>query len=297
MIADRPTFGIFFMILFCALAPLGDAFAKMLVTGSAPIAVLQILLVRYGVQPLLLTPLALATGRSLRMSPRLLGLTALRTALHMAAIFMMFTSLRFLPLADAIAIAYVEPFIMLLIGHYILHEMVGTRRFAACVVGFLGVLMVVQPSFAEVGAPALLPMGVAVAFALFLAVTRVIAKEADPVSLQAVSGLMAFAALSVAFIAMPTLNWEPVSGELWSIQWSLLIGIGVLGTAAHLAMTTAMRFAPTTVLAPVGYLEIPFATAIGLALFGDFPNNLAFAGIVITLAAGLYILYRERVAD
>ncbi len=80
-------------------------------------------------------------------------------------------------------------------------------------------------------------------------------------------------------------------------QWLLLIAIGVLGTGAHLAMTAAMRFAPTTVLAPIGYLEIPFATAIGFAIFDDFPNTLAFTGIVITLAAGLYILYRERVAD
>ena len=293
MIADRPTLGIILMIVFCALAPLGDAFAKLLVTGGGAIAVLQILLVRYGVQPALLVPLALLSGKALRMSPRLLALTALRTVLHMAAIFMMFTSLRYLPLADAIAIAYVEPFIMLLLGHYVLNEMVSTRRFLACVVGFVGVLMVVQPSFAEVGAPALLPIGVAVTFALFLAVTRTIAKEADPVSLQAVSGLLAFGALALAFVVLPGLDWQPVDRT----QWSLLFAIGALGTGAHLAMTWAMRFAPTTVLAPIGYLEIPFATAIGLAIFGDFPNGLAFVGITITLAAGLYILYRERVAD
>ena len=293
MIADRPTLGIVLMIGFCALAPLGDAFAKLLVTGGAAIAVLQILLVRYGVQPALLVPYALLSGKPLAMLPRLLALTALRTALHMAAIFMMFTSLRYLPLADAIAIAYVEPFIMLLLGHYVLNEMVGTRRFMACVVGFVGVLMVVQPSFVEVGAPALLPVGVAIAFALFLTVTRTIAKEADPVTLQAVSGLMAFGTLATAFLVLPFLDWQPVD----TTQWLLLLAIGVLGTGAHLAMTAAMRFAPTTVLAPIGYLEIPFATAIGFAIFGDFPNGLAFTGIVITLAAGLYILYRERVAD
>ncbi len=56
MIADRPTLGIVLMIVFCALAPLGDALAKLLVTGGAAIAVLQILLVRYGVQPALLVP-------------------------------------------------------------------------------------------------------------------------------------------------------------------------------------------------------------------------------------------------
>jgi hypothetical protein len=70
----------------------------------------------------------------------------------------MFASLRYLPLADAVAIAFVMPFIMLLLGWFYLGEEVGPRRFGACIVGFIGTLMVVQPSFAEVGWPALLPL-------------------------------------------------------------------------------------------------------------------------------------------
>ena len=65
----------------------------------------------------------------------------------------MFLSLRFLPLADAVAIAFVMPFIMLLLGKFVLDEEVGSRRLIACVVGFIGTLLVMQPSFAEVGWP------------------------------------------------------------------------------------------------------------------------------------------------
>jgi drug/metabolite transporter (DMT)-like permease len=76
----------------------------------------------------------------------------------MTGIALMFASLRYLPLADAVAIAFVMPFIMLLLGWFYLGEEVGPRRLGACAVGFIGTLMVVQPSFAEVGWPALLPL-------------------------------------------------------------------------------------------------------------------------------------------
>jgi len=207
----------------------------------------------------------------------------------------MFLSLRYLPLADAIAIAFVMPFIMLLLGWFFLGETVGSRRIAACAVGFAGTLMVVQPSFAAVGAPALLPLVVAVVFALFMLTTRTIAREVDPIALQCISGLLASALLvpllvlfvgSGAALANPVL---PDAREMW-----LLLLLGAVGTAAHLLMTWSLRFAPTSTVAPMQYLEIPFATVIGFAMFGDFPNGLALAGIAVTMAAGLYVIWREQ---
>ena len=84
----------------------------------------------------------------MRLTPRVWHLCAWRAILHIAGLWLMFASLRFLPLADAVAIALVMPFIMLILGRYVLDEHVGARRLAACVVGFIGTLMVVQPSFA-----------------------------------------------------------------------------------------------------------------------------------------------------
>ena len=95
----------------------------------------------------------------------------LRTLLHMSGIAAKFISLRYLPLADAIAIAFVMPFIMLLLDKYLLYERVGNHRLGASVIGFIGTLLVIQPNFAEVGAPALLPLFVAIVFALFTLVT------------------------------------------------------------------------------------------------------------------------------
>ena len=181
MIQDRPLLGILLMIGFCILAPMGDSIAKLL-GGQIPLA--QLVTTRFAVQVLILLPLILLAGTALAMTPWLYAMTALRTVLHIIGIGAMFLSLQYLPLADAVAIAFVMPFIMLLLGKYVLSEEVGIRRLAACAVGFIGTLLVVQPSFAAVGAPALLPLLVAVVFALFMLVTRQVAKQVDPIALQ-----------------------------------------------------------------------------------------------------------------
>ena len=280
------------MLGFCVLAPIGDAVAKIL-GHTVPIG--QLVLVRFAVQVILLIPLIWITQRAWRMTRRVMVLTLIRTVLHIIGIGAMVTALKYLPLADAIAIAFVMPFLMLILGKYALNEEIGPRRIMACAVGFIGTLFVVQPSFADVGWPALLPLGVAVNFALFMLVTRQIAKETDPISLQAVSGVMAVCMIApVLFLFQDSgfsqLQWAEVSG----FDWTLLLSIGVLGTIAHLLMTWSLRYAPSATLAPMQYLEIPFATIIGFLVFGDWPNPMAATGILITIAAGLYVVLRER---
>ena len=286
MTADRPLLGILLMLGFCVLAPMGDATAKLL---GGSIAVLHLVLIRFVFQAVILFPIARGTGRTLRFPRQILWFIALRTILHIAGIGMMFLSLRYLPLAEAVAIAFVMPFIMLLLGWTVLGEEVGIRRLMACMVGFAGTLMVVQPTFAEVGAPALLPLAVAVVFALFMLVTRRIAKEVDAIAMQCVSGLMATAMLIPVLFFLP---FEPTS--LGGREWALLTFMGCLGTFAHLLMTWSLRFAPSATLAPMQYLEIPIAAVIGLIVFGDFPNGLALWGIAVTIGAGLYVVIRER---
>jgi drug/metabolite transporter (DMT)-like permease len=275
------------MVAFCVLAPLGDGLAKLLIVA---ISVMQIMLVRHIAYPVLLLPIMWARGQSLAMSRKMFGFALLRTVLQMAAMGMMILSLRYLPLADAIAIIYVLPFITLLLGHYVLSEEVGARRLIACIVGFFGTMLVVQPRFAEVGLVALLPLGSALSIAFFLLVTRFIAKDADPVALQTVTGLAGTPVFAAIILFVPGFEWQAMTGT----QWAILLGASLIGTVTHLLLTWAMRYAPSATLAPVQYLEIPFATLIGFMLFSEYPNGLAAVGILITLASGLYLLHRER---
>lgn len=292
MNVDRPLLGILFMLGFCIVAPIGDAVAKLL-GQSIPLG--QLLLIRFAIQAAVLIPIVLTTNRPWRMRGRVLHLTIIRTALHIAGIGMMFSALKYLPLADAVAIAFVMPFIMLVLGRVVLKETVGKRRLFACTVGFIGTLLVVQPSFVEVGLPALFPIGVAFIFAFFMLVTRQIAKETDPIGLQAVSGLMAVSVLLPFLILVQPLHIPALQLIVPNTyEWKLLLAIGLLGTTAHLLMTWSLRYAPSATLAPMQYLEIPIATLLGWVIFSDFPNGLAGIGILITLAAGLYTVARER---
>lgn len=292
MTQDKPLLGILLMLGFCVVAPMGDAVAKIL-GRSVPLG--ELLLVRFAIQAILLIPLVWVTKRAWRMRGRVLKLTVFRTVLHIIGIGMMFTALQYLPLADAVAIAFVMPFLMLLLGKYVLGEEVGSRRFMACIVGFIGTLLVVQPSFAQVGWPALLPLGVAVNFSVFMLITRQIAKDIDPIGLQAVSGVMAVGImlpllLITSGFGIDALTLIAPSG----FEWGLLLAIGILGSLAHLLMTWSLRFAPSATLAPMQYLEIPIATIIGFLVFQDLPNGLAGVGIAITIGAGIYIILRER---
>lgn len=289
---DRPVLGVFLMLGFCIVAPMGDAVAKLL-GQSVPLG--QILLMRFAVQAALLIPLVIGGRRVWRMRGGVLGLAMLRTGLHIAGIGAMFTALRYLPLADAVAIAFVMPFLMLLLGRFVLGEEVGARRLGAAIVGFAGTLLVIRPSFAVIGWPALWPLAVAVTFSLFILVTRQIAKETDPIGLQAVSGVMAGTILLPALLLGERLGIAPLALIAPdAAEWGLLLGIGVLGTGAHLLMTWSLRYAPAATLAPMQYLEIPVATAIGWLIFRDLPDAMAGIGIAITVAAGLYVVLRER---
>lgn len=280
------------MLGFCFLAPLGDSIAKLL-GGTIPL--LQLLTIRFALQAVFLLPIVFFSTRNLSMSRRTFWLTLTRTILHVIGVGAMFLSLQFLPLADAVAIAFVMPFILLLLGRFVLNETVGYRRLTACAVGFLGTMLVIQPSFSEVGAPALLPLVVAVDFALFMLVTRQIAKDIDPISLQAVSGIIAVGLLALCYAA---LRWSGSTfGQFVTPDTTntlLLLSIGVLGTAAHLLMTWSLKFAPSATVAPMQYLEIPIATFFGFLIFNDLPNGLAAVGIVITILSGLYVVYREH---
>ncbi|WP_044043432.1 DMT family transporter [Octadecabacter antarcticus] len=287
---DRPFLGILLMLGFCVLAPLGDAMAKVL---GDDLSVGFLVLVRFAVQAGLLLPLVWLLKYPMPKGARLIRLTAIRTVLHIAGITLMFSSLQYLELADAIAIAFVMPFIMLLLGKVYLNEDVGPHRLAACAVGFVGTLLVVQPNFVQVGPPALLPLGVAVVFALFMLVTRAIAKDVDPIGLQALSGVMAVPVVGLVMIALPNtqlLAIRPIPDS----AWLLLVILGCMGTVAHLLMTWSLRFAPSATLAPMQYLEIPIGTVIGYLIFRDLPNGLAAVGICITITAGLYVIARER---
>ncbi|MCT4656854.1 MAG: DMT family transporter [Cohaesibacter sp.] len=297
MTSDRPLLGISLMIGFCVLIPFGDALIKLL-GKSVPLMI--VLLARFTAQALLLWPIVLVQKKgslraALSVPKRIYWLIFWRTLMHAAGIVGMYYGLKYMPLADTVAIGFIYPILMLGLGYFFLGEVAGPHRSIAAVVGFIGTLLVVQPNFVAVGWHALWPVTVAITFAGFVLVTRKMAKEIDPISIQAISGVMAVLLLLIPMLLLGGEGFEAFDFIMPSAhEWLLLAGSGVIGTYAHLLMTASLRYAPSTTLAPMQYLEIPFATLIGWMIFSDLPNQLAAWGIVVTIAAGLYIIYREQ---
>ena len=295
MIADRPIIGIAFMLGFCVFAPMGDAAAKSIALAT-PLLVL--LLARYLVQWLLPLPLILFSGRDMKMTRKMVRIVLARSVVHIAGVAVMFTAYRYLPLADALAIAFVYPFIMLVMGKFFLGEQVGVRRLGACTIGFLGTLLIIQPSFAAVGPPAPLPLLVAFLFAFLVLLTRQIAKDYDPVCLQSASGFASTLILLATWVATRHLQiFDLQFITPTADQTQTLVLIGIFGTLAHLGMTYAVRFAPSATLAPMQYVELPVATALGWMIFNELPNGLAGLGILITILSGLAVIYFEHQAQ
>ena len=289
---NRTTLGIAFMVAFALIAPIMDASAK-----ATPdyIPVMEILGFRFGIQLLLLFPLALILKIAHVPSLRETGMHLLRGFLIMAATGLFFAALRDMPLADAISIFFVEPFILTLLGGMFLGEAVGARRLTACGVGFAGALLVIQPSFTELGLVALYPLGTALCFALYMVMTRRMATRMSPITLQAYTALAASALilpLLAAFDGTGNAALDPAMPHGLAIY--TLLGVGVVSTLSHLCISLALKFAPAASIAPLQYLEIVSASVLGYFIFQDIPDGLTFVGIAIIVCSGLYVFMRER---
>ncbi|MDW3118198.1 MAG: DMT family transporter [Roseovarius pacificus] len=289
---DRVLAGILCMIAFSAIAPVMDAFAK-----ATPdyIPVMEILAFRFGLQGLFLLPLALGLGMAHRPGWRECGLHLARAALIVVATGLFFTAIRYMPIANAIAIFFVEPFILTLLGGFLLGEEVGWRRIMACMVGFGGAVLVIQPSFQDLGPVALFPLGTALCFALYMVMTRKMARVTHPITLQGYTALAAMAIIApllLLFDGTGNALLDPAMPQGFAV-WTLL-AVGVISTVSHLFISFAVRLAPAATVAPLQYLEIVAATAVGYWAFGDFPNALTWVGIAIIVGSGLYVFARER---
>lgn len=292
MIKDPTLRGIALMLAFCVLAPMLDAASK-LATQTIPVG--QITAARFVVQLAIMLPIVLAMRASLRITARAGWLIAIRAVFLILSTYGFVAAVTVMPIADALAIVFVEPFILLILGHLIFGDHIGPRRIAASVVGFLGALLVIQPSLSAFGWVALYPLLTAFTFSGYMLITRAIAAHLDPVAQQMHTSIAgSLICVPVLLLAdgsgIPTL--DPVMPQGWAWLW--LFGVGFWAAVSHMCMTLALKFAPASTLAPIHYLEIVTAVILGYMIFGDFPNALTWAGIAIIVGSGLYIIQRER---
>jgi S-adenosylmethionine uptake transporter len=277
------------MIVAMLFLPGIDTIAKWL---SGSIAAGQVTWSRFFFQILFMAPLLLRTRGPWLTS--LLYLHALRGAFIAFATLFFFSGLKYLPIADAISIFFIEPLLVTLMSAVLLGEKVGWRRFCAISIGLLGALIIIRPSFAEVGWPVLLPVGAAVCFSFYILLTRKLVQTEDPIRLQFLAGIFGFIVMSMALI-YGTEHQVQVITAVWpsTFEWLLLGGLGLIATVAHLLVANAFRLASVGTLAPFQYVEIIGATFLGYVFFDDFPDTITWLGISIIISSGIYVFRRE----
>ena len=280
----RVTRGVIYMLLSIAIFSVMDAIAKYL---SASYPTVMIMWVRHMAQSLFVIMLVIrlrqyGVARSARP-----GFQLGRAACNIVSTFMFVFSLAFVPLADAIAISMAGPLMLTALSVPLLGEKVGIRRWSAVVVGCIGALIIVRPGLGVVHWAAMLFMAAAFLNAVFqIGSRKVSAYDSVTTTLfyTTVTGLV------LTSIAVPFF-WTPMPRHVWA----LLIFQGLLAGAAHLAQNKAFAEAPASVLAPLTYSALLFATTFGFVIFGDFPDTWTIVGALIVVASGLYVIYRERV--
>lgn len=292
---DRVSLGILLMVGFCLSAPLIDTFSKL---STAHVVVAQVVAARFIVQAALLLPLSGACGWLHQPTRHEIAMQFARAMLILIATGFFVAALAVMPLADAVAIFFVEPFILILLGAIFLREPVGWQRLVLCLVGLGGALLVIQPNFVTLGPAALLPLGTAVMFAFYMLLTRSMARRMHPVTLQAYTAIAASLLMLPLLAAGHGLGVQALmlSWPNQEIYW-LLLGVGVAATVAHVFISFALSMAPAGIVAPIQYLEIVAAAALGFWVFGDLPNPLALLGIVVIICSGLAIFWRERAIE
>lgn len=217
-------------------------------------------------------------------------LVALRAVLEATVAFLFITALALLPLANVTAILQSTPIIMTLMMVALSLERVGWRRWGAILVGFAGVLLIVQPSPAGFNVSVLFALSAAVLVSIRDLVTRRIADDIpSPVIAASTTMAVGLAGFLIGFVRGE--EWAPflVPETIW------LIVAAVLVTLANLSIVMAFRNVEVSVVSPFRYAVVVFALMLGYFVFGDLPNLVAITGMVLVVGAGIYTIHREHV--
>jgi len=280
-LVPSPTRGILLMIAAILLFTAMDATAKGLIQRyPAP----QVIWVRFAGQ-LLIVLLILRRHFALVLRTRFPVLHFWRSASQFGATTFFFLSLPHIGLAEATAIADINPVLITLGAALFLGEKLGPRRLAGVVVALIGAMIVIRPGAGVFTWWALLPLLCAVSYATSALLTRKIGAQ------ESVWASMVYAALFgtlVAGAALP-LVWQPVAtADLW------LFGlVASLGSAAQLCIIRSFSITEASVVAPFAYLGIVFATGWGILLFDQWPDRWTLIGALVIVGAGLYVWHRE----
>ena len=256
-----------------------DGLAKLL---AGQYSIVQIVWARYAFA----VPVILATARPVAW-PRLLAcerpsLQAVRGLLPLLANVTVIVGVSLMPLADATAISFASPLLVVALSVPLLGERIAVHSWVGVACGFAGVLLIARPGAGAIAWAALFPLATAFLFALYQILTRLVSRSDDP----DVTLAWTVAVGLVLTTPLVPLAWQPVRGT----DWPLLVLSGLLFGGGQFLLIRAFALAPAALLTPFTNAQIVAAVIFGALVFGDLPDLWTTLGTAVVILAGVYVL-------
>ena len=246
----------------------------------------EVVWVRYSVHALLMIAfLAPRIGWGLIRTAQPGG-QIVRAGLLLGSTLCNFSALAFLPLAEVKAISFVSPLLVTVFAVWLLREHVTLSRWAAVVVGFLGVLFIIRPGSHMLSWAAFLALGTALCYSLYQIMTRKFSEDEDPIVTLFFSAIVGCVVLSVVVPFM----W--VTPAL--VHVPLFLYLSTAGMVGHFLLIKALELERASVLSPFGYTQLIWVTFFGYLVFGQWPDRHAFIGMAVIVGSGLYVAWGHR---
>ena len=212
----------------------------------------------------------------------------LRGTLSASGTLMWFSALAVLPVGEAVALNFTAPLFATMMAPFVLHEVVRARRWTACALGFIGVLIMLRPGVEAISSGALLSIGSAATIACNMMIIRIVSQTDNTRTV-----VLTFSFYLSLFTLPPALFvWQTPS---WEVLGAMAL-CGLLSTLAHLLLTRAMAIVEMSSIAPLDFVRLLFAAGIGFIWFSEVPDIWSAVGAVVIAGSAVYIARREALA-
>ncbi|MEZ5773326.1 MAG: DMT family transporter [Hyphomicrobiaceae bacterium] len=299
---DEPLTGIGCLVLGITFFSLQDVIMRLL-SGSYPVH--EVLFVRSLTAMPLFVALVLATGSRRRLSPGSWPILTLRGGIVFTASTLYYLAIAALPLATCVSLYFTAPLFVTVMSAAFLDEKVGIRRVSAILLGFLGALVVLAPGSESFHWAAVLPIGAAICYAASQTLTRRLGQSFDAPQLALFGnlGVLTAAALSGLVLGHGGFAREDDRSlgfllRAWALPGThdllLMMACGLIAFVGLTLLAQAYRVTRVTTVAPFEYTSLFWSVTYGFLLFSEVPSVRVVGGVALIIAAGLFVLFRER---
>jgi drug/metabolite transporter (DMT)-like permease len=214
------------------------------------------------------------------------NLQGIRSLAMLITTSLFFIGLSSIQLATASTIMFLSPIFVTILAIPLLGELVGVRRWVGVLIGFMGALIIVRPGSINFDIGLLYLLAAALSHAFYQIATRRVRVYDHALTSLLYTGLVG---AIVTSIIVP-FYWESVT----PLHWFLFAFLGLAGSVGHLCFIRAFSLAPASIVAPLSYTALIWATVSGYVIFGDLPDRWVIFGGLLIISSGLYIFYREK---